>query len=49
MSALAPTSAVIVLLVYWFLELWNIYIIEAKTSIVIMVSCLKQNEDVVDL
>jgi hypothetical protein len=49
MSALAPTLEVIVLLVYWFLELWNIYIIEIKTSIVIVVSCLKQNKDVVDL
>ena len=36
MSALAPTLAVIVLLVYWFLELWNIHIIQTTTSILIM-------------
>jgi len=42
MSALAPTFAVTVLLVFWFLELWNVRFIETKTSIVIMVRCLKQ-------
>lgn len=40
MSALAPSLVVTVLFLYWFLEFWNIYIIETKTRIVIMVCCL---------